>query len=50
MATKIQLAALTLITLVAVVFVMVRPGVDCDDPQVWGTETGVQACAINGGK
>lgn len=48
-ATRIQAAALMIITLVAVMIVESNK-INCNDPQVWGTQSGVQHCAINGGK
>lgn len=43
------MGALTMITLTMIIL-MGRPSVDCDQPETWATESGVQACAINGGK
>lgn len=49
---KIQLAgllAMTIMTL-AVVLIMGQNKIDCESPEVWATASGVQHCAINGGK
>lgn len=42
--------ALTLITLALMVVVGSGRQVDCDSPDTWATPSGVQACAVNGGK
>lgn len=50
--SKIQLAgllAMSVLTLLVVALVN-RPVIDCSEPAVWGTEQGVRACAVNGGK
>lgn len=42
----------TMITLATIIttLIMGQSVTDCDDPQVWGTQTGVRHCAVNGGK
>lgn len=50
--SKIQLAGLMVMSIMTllVVFLVNRPVIDCSEPAIWGTEQGVEACAVNGGK
>lgn len=42
-------AMITFIT-VMIICLLSETKVNCNDPSVWGTASGVRACAINGGK
>lgn len=52
MKEKLQLAALILITALAILATVIlnHGKIDCNDPKVWGTESGVRYCAIGGGE
>lgn len=56
MITKIHthrhMITMTLITMITVGFVAIfgRDSIDCEAPSTWATASGVQHCAINGGK
>lgn len=41
---------LVALQVVAVLLVACRSEIDCDDPDVWSTQQGVEQCAVNGGK
>lgn len=50
--TKIQFAgmvAMSIMTL-AVVLILGHNKIDCEAPSTWATASGVQHCAVNGGK
>lgn len=49
MITKVAFALITVVV-VMVVVIMNQNEIDCNDPMVWSTESGVRHCAINGGK
>lgn len=46
---KVGLLAMSAMTLV-VVLVMGQNKIDCDVPEAWSTRSGVEQCAVNGGK
>lgn len=43
-------AVVTLVVLAVVIMVNRSSKIDCNDPVTWSTESGVRACAINGGE
>lgn len=50
MHTRAHHLIFALVTLVALVAIATQHKIDCTDPSVWATESGVRACAVNGGK